>query len=313
LLAHRPGVPGRERRGRPGSRRRTVRGRRGHRGRRQQLGPAEHVRRVREALAVELLDGRAAPLETERLQGGAHIGRRPEPRVVDLRVAAAPGDAQEQGPGVEQRDLVALAEVAVGRDQTGDVADQHRQPRDPARLQPGPAESDGGLHARPHQPVQRGRPAAADLQHVAGAGLRRDAPRALGRRGDDAGLAGHLGHPHDRDSLGHEEDRVGDAPIQLAVGVRDGRHDGRSHRTAGVPADQLGEEGAFPVRLQRRRGQDQHVVVLRTVGGRGSGGTGGQAPGSPRRRVPAGNVVPTLRHRVVIGRSWRGTARSRTP
>ena len=56
--------------------------------------------------------------------------------------------------------------------QPRDVADEDGEPGDPAGLEAGPAQLHRGVHAGPHEPVQRRGPAAGELQHLAGPRLR---------------------------------------------------------------------------------------------------------------------------------------------
>ncbi|PWW25261.1 hypothetical protein JD79_04460 [Geodermatophilus normandii] len=286
----RPGRGGGDAVDRDGPRRDGRGGGRGHRSRctgrgrhrrgREQLALAQHVGRVREALAVELLHRRPAALEAERGQRGADVGGGPQPRVVHPGVAGGAGDAQQKGAGLQQRDLVTLAEVAVGRDQAGEVADQHGQPGDATGLQTGPAQPHRGVHAGPHQAVEGRRAAAGQLQHLAGTGAGTDRPGALRGHGDHAGLPDHLDHPHDGEALGHEQDGVGDAPFHRPVDHGDRRDDGAPDRTAPVPAGQLGEQRALPRRLRRHGGQGQHGVLLERVGCEGARRCAGWGPGS---------------------------------
>ena len=243
----------------------------------EQVRPAQHVGRVREPLAVELLDRRPAALQAQRLQRGPDVGRRPEAGVVDAGVAAGPRDAEQQRARVEQRDLVTLAEVAVGGDQPRDLPDEDGQPGDPAGLEAGPAQLHGGVHAGPHEPVERGGAPAGELEGLAGTRLRGDGPGALGGRRHDAGL------PERPRRSGRRPDPPGRRGRRRTTGAA------RNRRRAGWrPSPRPGPSRRCPSGSARRRPR----VPPPSSGAPGSG---------PARRPPGGRD---------LGQSGRGRRRA---
>ena len=208
--------PARERAAGAGAEPRSGRGRGGrHRGRGEQFRAAQHVGRVREALAVELLHRGSAPLRARAPPG--RPARRPSSR----------------GGGCRRWCSGCARAIPSSSDRGSSSATWSPSPRSPS-LGSSPVTSPTSTVSRAIRPGSR--PARRSFCAVSmparispssgvdpppescrtspGRALGADRPRPLRRRRHDAGLPHDLHDPDDGDALGDEEDRVGDPAVR---------------------------------------------------------------------------------------------------